>query len=89
MKLRSKNMHEGTHNKRYFFTIKVINTAYLVAIEHIDILVDESPPEVGIVLEGPMGSPDIDYTRNYCTNMYCLSMCPKVIVAICMTQTCI
>jgi hypothetical protein len=37
-KLRSKNMHEGTHNKRYFFTIKVINTAYLVAIEHIDIL---------------------------------------------------
>jgi len=61
-KLRSKNMHEGTHNKRYFVTIKVINTAYLVAIEHIDILVDESPPEVGIVLEGPMGSPDIDYT---------------------------
>lgn len=62
--LRSKNMHEGTHNKMYFFTIKVINTAYLDAIEHIDILVDESPPEVGIVLEGPMGSPDIDYTSS-------------------------
>ena len=63
-KLRSNNMHEGTHNKRYIFTIKVINTAYLVAIEHIDILVDESPPEVGILLEGPMGSPDIDYTSS-------------------------
>jgi hypothetical protein len=70
-----------THNKRYFFTIKVINTAYLVAIEHIDILVDESPPEVGIVLEGLMGSPDIDYTSSD-TNMYCLNMCPKIIVPI-------
>ena len=27
-------------------------------------MVDESPPEVGIVLEGPMGSPDIDYTSS-------------------------
>ena len=63
-KLKNDNKHTGNHNRRYFFTIKVINAAYLVAIEHIDILVDESPPEVGIVLEGPMGSPDIDYTSS-------------------------
>ena len=61
-KLKTDNKHTGHHNRRYFFTIKVINAAQLVAIEHIDILVDESPPEAGRVLEGPMGSPDIDYT---------------------------
>jgi hypothetical protein len=46
-KLKTDNKHTGNHNRRYFFTIKVINTAQLVAIEHIDILVDESPPETG------------------------------------------
>jgi hypothetical protein len=40
-KLRTTDKHKGIHNRRYFFTIKVINAAYLVAIEHIDVLVDE------------------------------------------------
>ncbi|CAG2236399.1 unnamed protein product [Mytilus edulis] len=57
-------LYFGNHNRRYFFTIAVINTAGLKAVEHIDILVDESPPEIGVVLEGPVGSPDIDYTRH-------------------------
>lgn len=63
-KLYLDNKHIGNHNRRYFFTIAVINTAGLKAVEHIDILVDESPPEIGVVLEGPVGSPDIDYTRH-------------------------
>ncbi|CAC5398101.1 unnamed protein product [Mytilus coruscus] len=41
---------------------QTMNNAYLVAYDHIDILVDESPPVVGVVLEGPVGGPDIDYT---------------------------
>ncbi|CAC5398098.1 unnamed protein product [Mytilus coruscus] len=61
-KLKSLNRHNGNHNRRYFFSVTAINTAHLVAYDHIDILVDESPPEVGVVLEGPIGSPDIDYT---------------------------
>ncbi|XP_052073985.1 uncharacterized protein LOC127711862 [Mytilus californianus] len=61
-KLKTLSKHEGNHNRRYFFTVKAMNNAYLVAYDHIDILVDESPPEVGVVLEGPVGSPDIDYT---------------------------
>ncbi|CAC5378371.1 unnamed protein product [Mytilus coruscus] len=55
--------HNGNHNRRYFFTVTATNNAFLVAYDHIDILVDESPPEVGVVLEGPIGSPDIDYTN--------------------------
>ena len=54
----------GSHNRRYFFTVKVVNQAHLVGIEHVDILVDDSPPETGVVLEGSVGSSDIDYTSN-------------------------
>ena len=54
----------GSHNRRYFFTVKVVNQAHLVGIEHVDILVDESPPETGVVLEGSVDSSDIDYTSN-------------------------
>ncbi|CAC5398105.1 unnamed protein product [Mytilus coruscus] len=61
-KLKTLNKHNGNHNRRYFFTVTATNNAHLVAYDHIDILVDESPPEVGVVLEGPVGSPDIDYT---------------------------
>ncbi|XP_076106390.1 uncharacterized protein LOC143075038 [Mytilus galloprovincialis] len=61
-KLKSLNRHNGNHNRRYFFTVTATNNAFLVAYDHIDILVDESPPEVGVVLEGPVGSSDIDYT---------------------------
>ncbi|VDI49547.1 Hypothetical predicted protein, partial [Mytilus galloprovincialis] len=61
-KLKTLNKHNGNHNRRYFFTLTATNNAFLVAYDHIDILVDESSPEVGVVLEGPVGSPDIDYT---------------------------
>ena len=44
--------HICNHNRTYFFTIKVTNKAKLVNIEHMDVLVDDSPPETGVVLEG-------------------------------------
>ena len=34
----------------------------MTEIQHFDVLVDDSPPEVGVVQEGNQGSPDIDYT---------------------------
>ncbi|KAL4218473.1 hypothetical protein ACF0H5_023207 [Mactra antiquata] len=42
---------EGNHNRNYFFTIKVTNNAMLSNIEHVDILVDYSPTDVGVVNE--------------------------------------
>ena len=51
--------HIGNHNRNYYFTIKVTNKAKLVNIEHMDVLVDDSPPEPGVVLEGKsFGSKD-------------------------------
>ncbi|KAL4218457.1 hypothetical protein ACF0H5_023192 [Mactra antiquata] len=63
-KLVNAGKHEGNHNRNYFFTIKVTNNAMLSNIEHVDILVDDSPPEVGVVYEGSESSPDIDYTSD-------------------------
>lgn len=63
-KLKTNNRHIGDHNRRYFFTLKVTNKAELIAVDHLDILIDDSPPAVGVVLEGPIGSPDIDYTHS-------------------------
>lgn len=56
------NTNTGQHNRAYYFTVKVTNGARLVAIEHVDILADDSPPVRGVVVEGPEGYPDIDYT---------------------------
>jgi hypothetical protein len=42
----------GNHNRNYNFTLKVTNNAHLFNIEHVDILVDDSPPEVGVLFEG-------------------------------------
>ncbi|XP_052789246.1 uncharacterized protein LOC128223857 [Mya arenaria] len=61
-KLNIKDLHIGNHNRNYYFTIKVTNMAGLSTTEHIDVLVDESPPSEGVVHEGPEDSPDIDYT---------------------------
>ncbi|KAH3709958.1 hypothetical protein DPMN_069718 [Dreissena polymorpha] len=44
--------HVGNHNRNYFFSINVTNNAMLSTTEHIDVLVDDSPPEKGVVLEG-------------------------------------
>ena len=46
--------HIGNHNRNYYFTIKVTNNAKLFNIEHIDVLVDDSPPEPGVIQEGKL-----------------------------------
>jgi len=51
-KLQAINKHLGDHNRNYFFEIIVTNNALLTTTEYIDILVDESPPEPGVVYEG-------------------------------------
>jgi hypothetical protein len=51
-KLIAINKHVGSHNRNYYFTIKVTNNAHLFNIERVDILVDDSPPEVGVLFEG-------------------------------------
>ncbi|KAH3708849.1 hypothetical protein DPMN_068308 [Dreissena polymorpha] len=56
--------HTGNHNRNYFFAITVTNNAMLTTTEHIDVLVDESQPEEGVVIEGPIDSNDIDYTSD-------------------------
>jgi hypothetical protein len=44
----------GNHNRNYFFTVKVTNNAGLSNIEHLDILVDDSAPEKGVIYEGEL-----------------------------------
>ncbi|XP_060084327.1 uncharacterized protein LOC132563603 [Ylistrum balloti] len=56
------NTHNGNHNRVYHFTLTVTNEARLHYVEHIEVLTDDSPPAVGMVREGPVGGPDIDYT---------------------------
>ena len=48
----SKFKHIGNHNRNYFFEVTVINNAGHVTTEHLDILIDESSPQTGVVLEG-------------------------------------
>ena len=56
------NTHSGKHHRDYFFDIEVLNNALLLETKRVDVFVDESPPEPGVVFEGPKGSKDIDYT---------------------------
>ncbi|XP_041349352.1 uncharacterized protein LOC121368680 [Gigantopelta aegis] len=58
----NENTNMGTQDREYYFTLMVTNTAMLKSVCHLDILVDASPPVAGVVLEGPPGGPDIDYT---------------------------
>ena len=53
--------HIGDHNREYHFWIEVFNEAHLVTTEEVTVLVDDSPPEPGVVINGPMGSRDQDY----------------------------
>ena len=53
-KLQLLGTHVGNHNRNYYFTLTATNNAGLSSTEHIDILVDDSPPERGIVLEGKL-----------------------------------
>ncbi|XP_067670383.1 uncharacterized protein [Haliotis asinina] len=50
------------HNQAVYFTVVATNGAGLKNIEHLDILVDTSPPEAGTVNEGAVDGPDVDYT---------------------------
>jgi len=51
-KLQTFNKHMGNHNRNYFFEITVTNHANLSTTEYIDVLVDNSPPETGVIYEG-------------------------------------
>ena len=48
----SKFNHIGNHNRKYFFTVTVLNNAGLSTTERLEILIDESSPQTGVVLEG-------------------------------------
>ncbi|KAL4219902.1 hypothetical protein ACF0H5_020314 [Mactra antiquata] len=63
-KLVSNGTNEGKHNRQYFFTIKATNNAKLINVEHLDIIVDDSPPVEGVVFEGISGKMDIDFTSD-------------------------
>ena len=52
---------DGDHNREYYLWIEVVNKALLRSEEVVKILVDDSPPEVGVVIDGPVGSADRDY----------------------------
>ena len=48
----SKFKNIGNHNRNYFFTVTVTNNAGQATTERLDILIDESSPQTGVVLEG-------------------------------------
>ena len=48
----SKFKHIGDHNRNYFFTVTVTNNANLITTHRIEVLVDVSSPQTGVVLEG-------------------------------------
>ncbi|KAK7493717.1 hypothetical protein BaRGS_00015046, partial [Batillaria attramentaria] len=48
----SNNTNDGQHHREYYITITATNHASLHSRQMIDILIDESPPTVGVVLEG-------------------------------------
>lgn len=50
--LKVRNKDKGDHNRNYFFRLKTTNNALLSNTEMVDVLVDDSPPERGVVLEG-------------------------------------
>ncbi|XP_046562580.1 uncharacterized protein LOC124271469 [Haliotis rubra] len=62
--LKANNTNTGQHNREYYFTLFITNGAMLKSFAHLDVLVDESPPLVGIVQEGSIDGPDIDYTSD-------------------------
>lgn len=51
-RLTNNNAHQGLHHRQYYITVIATNNAGLHTIKMIDILVDTSPPTVGVVWEG-------------------------------------
>lgn len=66
----SNNTHIGDHNRNYFFTITSSNTALLTSQIDIHVLVDNSPPEAGVVLDGRQYGPDVDFTSSSALTSY-------------------
>ncbi|OWF42246.1 Hemicentin-1 [Mizuhopecten yessoensis] len=56
------NEHIGNHNRMYRYEIEVTNAALLTTSLSVDVHVDESPPEDGVVYEGTDDQADVDYT---------------------------
>jgi hypothetical protein len=58
------NTHQGDHHRDYHLTITATNTATLSTTTTLDILLDESPPFVGVVWEGLSvdGQAEMDFT---------------------------
>ncbi|XP_048259450.1 uncharacterized protein LOC124148457 [Haliotis rufescens] len=54
----------GQHNTLYYFTLVLSNGALLKSFEHLDVLVDVTPAEIGIIQEGVMSGHDLDYTSD-------------------------
>jgi len=69
-KLVSNGTSIGKHNREYYFTLIVTNKARLVNIHRIDILVDDSPPVAGVVMEGTPAGKDVDYTSSEEVNVH-------------------
>jgi len=60
------NTHQGDHHRDYHVTITVTNTATLSTTTTLDLLLDESPPTVGVVWEGLSvdGQAEMDFTSS-------------------------
>ncbi|XP_070207962.1 uncharacterized protein [Littorina saxatilis] len=58
--------HVGDHHRDYYVTFSVTNVASLRTDVTVDILLDESPPTVGVVWEGlgDDGQAEMDFTSN-------------------------
>jgi hypothetical protein len=56
----------GDHHRNYHFTITATNVATLSTTATFDLLLDESPPFVGVVWEGPGddGQAEMDFTSS-------------------------
>ena len=60
------NTHQGDHHREYYITLTATNTASLSTTTVVDVLLDESPPTVGVVWEGLSidGQAEMDCTSN-------------------------
>ena len=61
------NTHQGDHHREYYVTITVTNAASLTTTTTVDILLDESPPTMGVVWEGLSddGQAEMDFTSSH------------------------
>ena len=65
--LAGQNTHRGQHHRHYYITINATNRASLTVTNSLEILVDESPPSTGVVLEGLGDDPakaEMDFTSS-------------------------